>query len=209
MASANYTQSLTVAGLSMAATSGRTASSATSVEEPLPAGQQGALSGSDLSAAGTITLTAAPTVAPADSVDLYWDGGTRRGVTVASVTDNAITVSGGDGDNMPADGALVTISKRIDFLVAIDGDNASVVGINILIAGDTEDSTGQIELFDIGAATVGVASVIAANTPKVDLLDTGVTNPYAGNPIESGAASTSSTLRGAVLQIGVLQDATP
>jgi len=58
------------------------------------------------------TLTTGHTIGDATTVDVYWAAGARIGCT-AAVAVNAVTLTGGAGDSLPADLTVVTLCTQI------------------------------------------------------------------------------------------------
>jgi hypothetical protein len=85
------------------------ADGAVTKEPPLPAAKAGTLSTRSSDTAGTLTLGTGHGVASDTKLDVYWSNGTRVNVTVGTVAGNAVPITSGSGDNLPAQGAAVTV----------------------------------------------------------------------------------------------------
>src|SRR4051812_13463763 len=72
------------------------------VDAPLGAAKTGTLTTRTSNTVGTLTMTAGHGITTAALQDIYWDGGSRRNVTVGTVATNSVPFSGGIGDNLPA-----------------------------------------------------------------------------------------------------------
>jgi hypothetical protein len=93
----------------------------------LAAAQAGSLTTRTSDTAGVVTTTATPTITDADKACVAWAAGTRINMTVTDVTVNAITLTGGDGDVLPAGATAVTISKVRQVTRSIVGDNLTML----------------------------------------------------------------------------------
>jgi len=62
-----------------------------------------------------------------DRVDLYWDGGCRRGMSVTNVSVNAISIDGGSGDNLPTQDTDVVLIAPTELDVAVLGTNVQAI----------------------------------------------------------------------------------
>lgn len=96
---------------------------------------------------GTVTMTTGHGFVTSDLVDIYWDGGSRRGMT-ATVTGDSVVLDGGSGDNLPIATTALTAMKPDLQIGSVVG--ANVVGIEIyseqkggfrLVYDDTGDVT--------------------------------------------------------------------
>lgn len=98
-------------------------------ELSLAAALSGTLSTRTDNTDGTLTVTD-NTITTGQSIDLYWDGGKRVGVTVGTVSGDDCPISGGSGDNLPAaDTEITTMVVSSESLDITDtGDVVTVVG---------------------------------------------------------------------------------
>lgn len=69
---------------------------------------------------GTLTMVAGHGFATSDIIDLYWNGGCRVNVTVGTVATNSVPISGGTGDNLPANLTAITAMKPTSIDIAFD-----------------------------------------------------------------------------------------
>ena len=93
----------------------------------LPVAQAGSLTTRTDDADGIIMTTNDPTVVQTDKVAVSWAGGTRINMAVTNVAGKAVTVSGGDGDVLPAGATAMTIGKATKKTIAIIGDNVALL----------------------------------------------------------------------------------
>lgn len=146
----------------------------------IPAAKAGNLSTRTDNDTGVITLTSNPSVAIAtgDIVDVYWSGGTRRSMTVGTVSGGGLTVpiDGGVGDNLPVATTLVTVMTQQEREIRFDGDDLQV----LLGTGEAKCTiilTGDDDVEDF--------SILLPNANQVYewFAGSGVTNPVAGDAI--------------------------
>jgi hypothetical protein len=79
------------------------------IKDPeLPAAKDGTLTTRTNDTSGTLTMAASHGITTGARLDLYWTGGSRYGITVGTVATNAVPISGGAGDNLPAEDAEIT-----------------------------------------------------------------------------------------------------
>jgi hypothetical protein len=132
--------------------------------------------------------------------DIFWLGGMRYDVDMV-VSTNAVTLSGGAGDNYPESADVtVVICTPQQINTAIDGDKVQLLCINSTVRASVyfEDATGdsikQIEL--------------TADQPHTYAISSGEASPLTGDPITVCYASNGTTTAG-VLTILSLEDSTP
>lgn len=102
------------------------------VEESIPVAQPGTLASASTTAAGNITATnTAHGIITAQRADVYWNvsgvPGSRRGVTVGTVSGTTIPISGGAGDNLPATASGIVVATPVSAKLPVVG--ASITGI--------------------------------------------------------------------------------
>ena len=134
------------------------------------------------------------------SMDVFWTDGLRYDCN-AVVTGNSLVITGGVGDNFPANAAADVVVCAVEQInTAIDGDAVQLLCINMTQRGSVyfEDANGdsikQIELL--------------ADNPYTYAQSGGEASPMTGDPITVCFASNGSATAG-VLTILLLEDATP
>lgn len=135
----NFTENLTVND-----------TNAVMAEALVPVAQPGVLASASTTAAGNITASnTAHGVITAQRADVFWNvggvPGSRRGVTVGTVSGVTIPISGGAGDNLPATASGVVVATPVS--AKLPAVSASVSGI---VAGTPQ---GQQSVFAITDAT--------------------------------------------------------
>ncbi len=91
------------------------------VEDTLAKSFDGSLASKISGSQGTLTLAADHTFVNGDRVDVYWDSGSRRGMTVGTVSGTSVPVSGGFGDSLPNVGTLVSAHEPYNAALKFGG----------------------------------------------------------------------------------------
>lgn len=177
------------------------------LEVALPAGKSGTLSTRTDDNTGIVTVSSGHGITASDTVDVYWSGGRRYGVDVTAQDSTTISIDLGAGDNLPIATTAVVIVKQVAFNLALDGDNAKIVGVSYEVA-DASGYGCRVTLFDSADDTI-TGLDLDANVPNVVDIEGGQTNPYTGDPITDGVASNGSGSTAATLKIQAIVDATP
>jgi len=147
---------------------------------------------------GVLTMNSGHGFATSDKLDVYWDGGSRRGMD-ATVATNAVTVDGGAGDNLPTNLTAVTVSKPQEEEFLVTGDNVAAIGAKAsrrgIIVFAASDGTELLVVTDnLDAAAGGGYQWFDGN---------GITNPLAGVDVakvlfSNGDSSNANTMVAAV-----------
>lgn len=176
---ANITADATVNGLSFRRATVVTTDGQLVKSPTLAAAKAGALTTRTNNTSGTLTMAAGHDIDTGDRLDVYWtnpDGtvGRRYGVTVGTVSTNEVPVSGGAGDNLPADETAVRamVPQLESFSVVAAAMNALLVGCNGPATAVFRDGSGTT------VATVEVDS--GTNAYQWDS-STGVATPFGAN----------------------------
>lgn len=162
----------------------------------LPACKTGTLTTRTSNSVGEITGQAGHGIATGNIIDVYWSGGSRRGVTVGTVATNAIPITGGTGDNLPIATTTLTITKRETDLFGFSGDD--VVGIFIYA------QQKSIITFNLSGGTEAFTRVLPAGAVYTWVLANGDTNPLAGAAIDNLVLSQGSTVDQQTVLVAVL-----
>lgn len=185
----------------------RSGDSKIELEVSLPAGKAGTLTTRTDANTGIVTVSSGHGITTSDTVDVYWATGRRYGVDVTAQDSTTISIDIGSGDDLPSTSTAVVIVKQVAFNLALDGDNAKIVGVSYEVPGASGYGC-RVTLFDSGDATIAGLD-LDANVPNVVDIEGGQTNPYTGNPITDGVASNGSSSEAATLKIQAIVDATP
>jgi hypothetical protein len=158
---------------------------------------------------GVITLTTGHNILDATVADLYWTGGRRYGVTIGRAV-NAITISGGTGDNLPIASTNITVCTQIEIDdLAITGDNVEWLAI-VYSNASTPTARASLDMHDaVGSEHQEdlVHQAALGGCSKVYNVEGGDTNPLATEDIIEGHASHNATTAG-VLYVLALIDST-
>ena len=123
--------------------------------------------------------------------DVYWTESsvtkTRYGVA-AVITTNAVSLTGGAGDDYPAtiaDG-LAVICEQTEVASSIDGDEVVIFWVVLVFANVLATGRGHVDYQEDNDTQVGEVNIagILSGTAVVDFdIEGGVSNPLTGNPI--------------------------
>jgi len=177
----------------------------------VPKGYAGTLTTRTDNETGELTLAAGHAITTGAVVDLYWTGGTRTGITVGTVSVNAVPIgadNSGAGSNLPAQDTAVVCSVRTPFNVAIDGDELSILGLQMVYTSAAETAVSRAIFVDAADDVIATLD-LTANEARVYDIEAGDTNPFTGDPITDAFVSNASSDADATLKILGLQDATP
>jgi hypothetical protein len=193
---ANYTRSLSCAGLSFSLSSAISSDLAIPFSVSVAAAKVGALTTRTDDNTGTLTMNAGHGITDAQRLDVYWSGGSRRGMTVGTVATNEVPVDGGAGDVLPADETAVTAMVPSEEALVVTGNNAVTVAVSCPVGGTV--------VFATSANAEVYASVRTAAVPTSSWVsDDGGTNPLAGGSVAKvflshGSSAAASTISGVV-----------
>lgn len=93
------------------------------VEDTLAAAKAGDLTTRTDDNTGTLTMDSGHGITTGSLLDVYWEGGCRRGMTVGTVATNSVPIDGGNGDNLPVVNTEITAMVPVVHNLLIDGDN--------------------------------------------------------------------------------------
>lgn len=147
---------------------------------------------------GVITMTTGHGFVTGDRLDVYWAGGSRRGMTATVATD-AVTVDGGAGDNLPNNLTAVTASVPAEEEFLVTGDNAQFIAAK-------SNRLGMVVFTDAADAEVFAVAAPLADTTGGGYqwyTGNGVTNPLAGADVakvyfSNGDSSNANTISAVV-----------
>lgn len=197
MPDVSYTQSLVVGGITISGTLSRSAEGQISQVVSLPAAKAGTLSTRTGDTEGELTLGESHGITTGMTVNVYWTGGRRYGVTVGTVAGLVVPISGGDGDVLPAEDTAVTAAQVVEVDVDFDGDLAVLLAASV-------SKAGHVDIQD-GAGDQIVGLDLAAGEPWVWADGGPLANPLAGETVGQIVAANSATTAGE-LRFGALYD---
>lgn len=170
-----------IGGAALDAVAVLTGSGQESTDPTLPAAKSGTLSTRGGNDTGTLTLATGHGILTGDRIDVYWEGGLQRGVTVGTVAGNAVPFSGGSGDNLPAQDTPILAGIRVMRSVSFNGAYCAAFGI-------TATGRANVELIDADDVIIQ-AKEIGPSAPYLWWVALGV-NPIASGIIKELHAST-------------------
>lgn len=145
----------------------------------LAAAKTGSLSTRSSNSAGTLTMASGHGITTGARLDLYWtktDGtqGRRYGITVGTVATNSVPISGGAGDNLPAqDTAITAMVPQLETFAVTASD---MVGLFVGCGGPATAVFRQSD-------TTLVAAVAANGPTSASVWEStdGATTPFGAN----------------------------
>lgn len=172
-----------------------TADAAIIREVTLPAAKAGTLSTRTDANTGTLTLGSGHGVTTGARLDLYWVGGSRRGIVVGTVAGTSVPIDLGDGDDLPTATTEITAMVPQSEACIVAGDD--VEGLAVY---GTGRSTFVFALTDDSESYARVIEALGTDNWRNG---DGDANPLAGDAITqvflSHGEITEKTLRFAVL----------
>lgn len=195
-------------GIAISSSFARTADGVCAREIALPAGKAGTLTTRTDNDTGVATVETGHGITDSDTVDVFWSGGRRYGMTVSATTSTTISVDGGTGDNLPAQDTAVVVAKQVRMDTAEIGDNLSVVAMEQRYADPTVDDPSHVTFFDAGDTEIYPFD-LQPNTPVVNDIAGGVANPFAGEAVTYAMVSNGSAAAAATFKFIALHDSTP
>lgn len=76
---------------------------------------------------GILTVSTGHGLLTSDLAYVFWDGGSRRGMTITAVGATTVSVDGGTGDNLPIVATAITVMKPDEEVFNIVGSNAKTL----------------------------------------------------------------------------------
>lgn len=135
MFTANTSEVITIGGTSFRGSTTFTDEGQIGQAPPVVVGQSGSLSARTGNTEGTATLGANHGITTGLLVDLYWTGGSRRGVTVGTVAGTSVPFSLGSGDNLPTQGDAITVSPVTVSMLRFDAEDMKFLAYRLTQAG--------------------------------------------------------------------------
>lgn len=126
---------------------------------------------------GVLTVETGHGITDADTVSVFFDDGSRYGMTVSSTTATTISVDLGTGDDFPAEASEIVVSVEAEHDIPITGDNLIVLAIGC-------SNRSSIEFLSAAPASLLRYDMVAKEGRNwVKGMD--VTNPLAGDTVAS------------------------
>lgn len=166
------------------------------------AGKPGTLTTRTDNDTGTLTMETGHGIITGDTIDLYWDGGQRRNVTVGTVATNSVPIDLGEGDNLPVATTEIIACVVTEQPFIAEGDDLKAIVANF--TGGDGTSKCQVTFMD-GSTVVGSAVL----TPPYGYswyTGSGITNPLAGDSVTGIQLSNGSETQSVVIGVAVGYD---
>lgn len=210
--SVNYSISVSGSGLSMQSAINRSGSASIGLIEELPAAKVGSLTTRTDNTTGTLTMDAGHGFTTAAVINLHWVAsgvpGVRYGVVVGTVATNSVPISGGAGDNLPAEASSITAVLPTMANVLVDGDNAKLLAIELKTTDTLLRTSGHVAFRDASADLIAELDLVT-NVPRVFDIEGGASNPFTGDVVTYIQASNANATTAASLLILGVYDASP
>lgn len=163
-------------------------------------GQAGTLTTYTDESNGVATLGADHGITQSSSVDVFWPGGLRYGMTAATVSGPEVTLSGGSGDDLPSQDTEVIVSPRTELVTAFAGDDVDAIA--------AWSDTRMHLLFADSTDAALYARELVAGEDWHWITGRGLANPLAGMDVAKLFVSVGAATPGE-LKLGVQYDSTP
>lgn len=202
MAQATLTQQISVGGISINASVARSEAGVISQDLSgdfaLAAGNAGTLSTRTDNNTGVLTLGDGHSITTGMTVDVFWDGGVRYGMTVGTVNVNDVPIDLGAGDNLPAEDAEIVVSEQRTIDIDVDGDLLSFLAAAF-------NRRVHIDFLDDGAVSL-LAVDLPASEPFEWHSDSPHANLLAGSVVAEAKISNGESAGTASGGFGLLYD---
>lgn len=133
-----------------------------------------------------------------DRVDLYWDGGCRRGMAVSGVPSGAaVTIDGGNGDDLPVQDTAVTMIEPLLLDISVLGTNVNAIML-------ATAKLGQFVFVNVSDAEQYWRKIGAAFAWSWEE-NNGQVNPITGDQIE-GVYLSHGEITAVEMKVGILHD---
>jgi hypothetical protein len=165
----------------------------------LPAAKTGQLTTRTDNDTGTLTMSSGHGITTGARLDLYWDGGCRRGITVGTVATNSVPIDGGSGDNLPTNLTNITAQVPQEESQALTGNDVTLIALG-------SDSRGvtQIVVAQSGGTEIAPFQIAAGDGGAMWMTGQG-TNPLSGGSVgkvflSHGSSAASAVVSGTFLR---------
>lgn len=162
----------------------------------VPVAHAGTLTTRTSNTVGTLTMSSGGHgITTAARLDIYWSGGSRRGVVVGTVSGTSVPFTAGAGDNLPIATTAVTASVPTEIAWPFDGTAISALAFYT-------DVIGTFVLVD-GSNTELLAKVLPATGAYIWFTGSGDTNPLS-DTVAKLYLSHSDTAAAQLMRAGIL-----
>lgn len=166
-------------------------------DSEVSAGKVGVLSTRTDADTGVATLSGGHGVSSSDRVDVYWTGGSRRGMA-ATVSSNDVTIDGGSGDDLPAQSTEVVVMVCTEEAHVVTGNDVKALALytparGTFVFAESDDS----EVFAVTLDAGGVFHWWEGS---------GLTNPLAGGAVTKVFLTHADSESAQTMKIGILHN---
>lgn len=168
----------------------------------VPAAIAGTLTARTDTDTGELTLEGSHGVTTGNRIDVYWSGGSRRGMTVGTVDAQDVPIDGGTGDALPTASTAIAASVPVEEAFLIDGDS-------ILLIAARADYRGMIVMADADETEIhAIATGSQTDDGKSYVWDsaTGSANPTSGDDVAKAFFSHASTNSSVNMKLAVFNN---
>lgn len=159
-------------------------------------GISGTLTTQTSSTAGVVTVASVGSITTSTVCDLYWSGGCAYNCAVTATTSTTITFSGASGSSVPIASTAVVIVPQTTIYMELRSGGLVFFCAEQAYATTAETAPSHVSYEDISSGLV-YQTLLAANTPAVNDIAGGMSNPFtggSGNPVAKAVASNGSLL---------------
>jgi hypothetical protein len=151
---------------------------------------------------GTLTMDSGHGITTGARLDLYWDGGSQRGITVGTVSVDSVPFDLGVGDNLPANLTAITAAVPTEESFPITGDDMQALlfygdqRVIVVLAGDDDAEDFGMEVGS--TSNTGRSFLWYADDPNAP------TNPIASDTVTKAFISCGSSSSSAEVRVEAL-----
>lgn len=175
----------------------RDANQVPAIEIPLAAGKTGQLTTRTDNETGTLTMDSGHGITTGAIIDLYWSTGSRRQITVGTVSSNSVPIgadNSGVGDNLPTNlTSIVACVRTVIGPITLDGDNCSLIVAALEVAPNSTGK-GNIQCEDADDDLIADVPLVAGEPQILAQSGSDLTNPMTGDVIDQIHASNGGTV---------------
>lgn len=175
------------------------AAAAVELSPSIPAAKIGQLTTRTDTNTGVLTMSGGHGITTGQKLDLFWDGGSRHGMTVGTVSTNSVPIDLGSGDDLPTNLTNITAMVPVSYELLLTGNNAIAIGAY-------SPKAGYVAFVDDGPADIAAAVYqLDADQGKSWFSGNGVTNPLASAAVTAvhfshGDSTSAQTMKALVLR---------
>lgn len=194
--SAKLARSFQIGGKSFAQATNFSAGTGLIKEISISAAQVGTLTTRTDNNTGVVTITGTNLISTGARVDIFWSGGSRRGMTVGTVSGQSVPIDLGAGDNLPSASTALQVSVATSYEMVFDGDDITAFGM-------WSQEEGQFTFCD--ASVVEIFSVqLEAGVAYVWDDNSSLTNPFGSGAVAAVYMTHLNTAAAKTMRCGFL-----